>query len=139
VVLGETSKEKRVWGPALAGYFVGTRDHDDLVGTNQDDEMYGLAGRDDIRGKDGEDYIEGGTGNDDLFGQDDRDEIYGGAGLDRIVGGRGNDYINSADNGRVDTVDCGGGLNDRAVVDDEDIVVGGTTGTGSCEVVRVVP
>jgi Ca2+-binding RTX toxin-like protein len=105
-----------VAAPVLAGYFVGTRGADDLRGTNSSDEMFGLRGDDDIRGRSGEDYIEGGPGDDKLFGEDRADEIYGGSGRDRVEGGQGNDYINVADDGRVDRVDCGSGT-DTVVFD----------------------
>jgi hypothetical protein len=103
-------------GVALAGYFVGTRGDDKLKGTSKSDEMYGLRG------------------DDRLEGRGNNDEIYGGAGRDRIFGDEGDDYINSADKNRVDNVDCGGGTNDRAVVDDEDNVVP----LASCEVLTIV-
>jgi Ca2+-binding RTX toxin-like protein len=124
--------------PALAEYFVGTRFDDDLEGTNRSDEMYGLRGDDEIRAKDGNDYIEGGVGRDHLFGDAGKDEIYGGRSVDRVFGGPNADYINVADDRPDDRVECGGG-NDEAVVDTGDNVVGGTTGTGPCEVVRQVP
>jgi Ca2+-binding RTX toxin-like protein len=61
-----------------------------------------------------------------IRGGNNDDEIYGGRGQDDIFGNDGDDYINSADKDQPDTVDCGGGLNDRAVVDDEDNVILGT-------------
>ena len=103
--------------PALAAYFVGTRGGDDIRGTGRADEIYGLRGGDDLRGRGGDDYIEGGTGFDNIFGDEGEDEIYGGAGEDNIRGGGGDDYINSADDGRSDRVDCGGGTNDTVVYD----------------------
>jgi Ca2+-binding RTX toxin-like protein len=110
-----------VAGPALAGYFVGTRSADVLIGTNSDDEMYGLRGADRIEGRDNEDYIEGGTGDDRLFGDDRGDDIFGGAGRDRLVGGAGNDYLNAADDRGGDRVDCGSGT-DSGVADAGDTI-----------------
>ena len=111
-------------GVALAAYFVGTSGGDNLRGTNNADEMYGLRGNDTLVGRGGKDYIEGGTGFDVIRGGSNDDEIYGGRGQDDLFGNDGDDYINSADNDQPDTVDCGGGV-DRAVVDDEDNVIGG--------------
>jgi hypothetical protein len=88
--------------------FVGTRRSDRLVGTDGPDELRGLAGSDHINGRGGDDRLSGGAGNDHLAG---------GRGADRLLGGSGNDVLSARD-GRRDTVDCGKGRRDRAIVDD---------------------
>jgi hypothetical protein len=51
-----------------------------------------------------------------LDGQDGDDRITGGSAAETLVGGAGNDQIDARD-GVADSVDCGGQLLDRAVVD----------------------
>jgi hypothetical protein len=94
--------------------FVGTRRSDRLVGTNGPDELRGLAGNDHITGRGGDDRLSGGAGNDHLTG---------GRGTDTLLGGSGNDVLSARD-GRRDTVDCGTGRRDRAIVDQRDRVRG---------------
>jgi len=103
-------------GVALAEYFVGTRGNDQINGTNGRDEIYGLQGNDRLNGRGRADYIEGGTGRDRLIGGSGGDEIYGGRGQDKVFGNDGDDYINVADDGQVDEVDCGAGT-DTVVYD----------------------
>jgi Ca2+-binding RTX toxin-like protein len=109
-------------GVALAAEFTGTRNNDVIRGTGENDTMYGLSGDDQLFGRGDPDELYGGKGSDNLRGGPDGDELYGGTGNDDLFGGGGNDYINSADSSRPDLVDCGDGINDRAVVDDEDNV-----------------
>ena len=51
--------------------------------------------------------------------------LQGGADADTLNGGPGNDLIIANGDGAVDTIDCGDGDHDRAIVDPTDIVVGG--------------
>jgi len=51
-----------------------------------------------------------------LMGLDGEDQIIGGTGPETISGGDGSDHIDARD-GAADTIDCGGQLFDRAVVD----------------------
>ena len=51
-----------------------------------------------------------------LSGNDGDDQITGGSAAELLLGGRGNDRIDARD-GAPDTVDCGGQLLDRALVD----------------------
>jgi Ca2+-binding RTX toxin-like protein len=97
---------------------VGTQKSDYLGGSGWDDTIIGLGGNDTLLGGNGDDRIWGGAGN---------DVIVGGAGADHLSGGPGSDTIYAQD-GERDIVDCGPG-NDRAVVDDVDVV------RKNCEVV----
>jgi len=118
---------------------------DCISGGAGDDRLLGDAGMDYIIGGIGNDSISGGAGNDDLHGGAGNDRITGSAGLDALVGdagadrltdssgrdsfsgGAGNDRIMSRDTsafGRraVDTVRCGAGRFDIAIVDRGDSV-----------------
>lgn len=103
---GTTTSKRRL--------FIGTRRGDRLVGTNGPDELRGLAGDDRLSGLAGNDRLSGGDGN---------DRLTGGRGADTLIGGRGNDVLSARD-GKRDTVDCGAGRRDRAVVDRRDRVRG---------------
>jgi hypothetical protein len=94
--------------------FVGTRRADRLVGTDGPDELRGLAGNDRLSGLAGGDRLSGGAGN---------DRLTGGRGTDTLLGGSGNDVLSARD-GRRDTVDCGTGRRDQAIVDRHDRVRG---------------
>jgi len=94
--------------------FVGTRRADRLVGTDGPDELRGLAGNDRLSGLAGNDRLSGGAGN---------DRLTGGRGTDTLLGGSGNDILSARD-ARRDTVDCGAGRRDRAIVDRYDRVRG---------------
>ena len=118
---------------------------DCISGGAGDDRLFGDAGIDYIIGGAGNDGIAGGAGNDDLPGGAGNDRITGSAGLDILVGdagadrltdssgrdsfsgGAGNDRITSRDTtafGRRarDTVRCGAGRFDVAIVDRGDSV-----------------
>jgi Ca2+-binding RTX toxin-like protein len=100
--------------------------------------LSGLGGNDVLKGGDSPDAIDGGAGDDDLNGGNGNDTITGGPGKDTIVGDAtvsgcyvigyygacktpwGNDTINAQD-GEVDSVDCGPGQ-DTATVDANDVV-----------------
>ena len=100
--------------------------------------LSGLGGNDVLKGADSPDTIDGGAGDDDLNGGNGNDTITGGPGKDTIVGDAtatgcsvvgyfgscktpwGNDTINAQD-GEVDSVDCGPGQ-DTATVDANDVV-----------------
>ncbi len=123
---------------------VGTAGRDVLRGTAGTDILFGRAGRDDLlggRGADclygdgGRDRLVGGAGNDSMFGGDGDDRLTDGAGRDRFTGGRGNETIDARDRspaGRraADTIRCGAGRRDRAIVDRRDRV------DRDCETVR---
>ena len=133
-------------GPdGLNGHFFPTK----LYGLGGDDRLSGTgtpanrmdggAGNDTIEsgglllGGDGDDRLSsaiandiavrqsGGAGNDLLLGRYGNDRLVGGPGRDRISGGSGNDYLNARD-GERDSVRCGDGRADRAVVDRGDSV-----------------
>jgi hypothetical protein len=88
----------------------GTQGPDRLSGTARADELYGRAG------------------NDTLEGRGARDLIDGGPGRDRLSGGAGADWLAASEDGRADTVGCGGGL-DIVNADLADVV------KADCEVV----
>ena len=83
-----------------------------IRGTGAAEVINAGAGNDTVRAGGGRDVVRGGKGN---------DRIFGGSGKDTLVGGRGNDVIRARD-GKVDTINCGRGKKDRAVVDLKDIV-----------------
>jgi hypothetical protein len=106
----------------------GTIAGDRLLGLNGTDRLRGFAGRDCLFGGSGNDTLGGGgnadrlkgdDGNDKLNGGDGGDTLDGGEGKDRFDGGKGDDKVDAAD-GREETVRCGPGRNDRAVLDHED-------------------
>jgi hypothetical protein len=108
---------------ALAVVKAGGPGHDHLAGTSRSDTLRGLGGNDRLTGRGGADRLSGGPG---------ADKLIGGPGRDRLLGGGGNDRLRAKD-GAADTVDCGGGPADLAIVDALDEVA------ASCESVRGLP
>jgi peptidoglycan/xylan/chitin deacetylase (PgdA/CDA1 family) len=90
----------------------GTAGADSLVGTAAPDTLLGRGGADNLIGRAGSDKLLGGPGADRLLGS---------AGTDRLLGGAGNDRLLARD-GVADTVNCGSGSLDTAVVDSVDRV-----------------
>jgi len=115
---------------------VGSNGNNTLNGTPGVDIIFGLGGRDTIRGRGNRDCLYGGSGNDNLNGGAGGDRLFGNAGDDRLTdssgrdifnGGAGRDRINSRDRSRAgrrvrDTVRCGTGRRDTALVDRRDRV-----------------
>jgi hypothetical protein len=109
---------------------------DCLVGESGNDRLFGGSGGDSLLGGTGADLLGGAGGNDRLYGDAGRDRLAGGSGDDRLSdssgrdrfsGGAGNDTIDARDAtlaGRriADTVRCGSGTRDVALVDRIDIV-----------------
>ena len=134
-------------GCAHAGnVIVGTLGDDRRSGSALSDLMLGRRGVDVLHGLGGADCLYGNKGADRLFGGGGRDRLFGGPGPDRVSGGAGDDLIDSgsgrdriaagAGNDRVqarghtaDTIDCGPGRRDVAIVDNADR-------TRRCEQVR---
>ena len=106
-----------------------------------------MDGNDHLEGDPGNDFLDGGNGDDRLQGRKGTDHLVGGEGNDHLEGnfendvwraatatttsrttsaqnvfngGDGNDYIQAANNGIRDTIDCGPGT-DRADVDALDV------------------
>jgi Ca2+-binding RTX toxin-like protein len=106
----------------MAAAISGTQGNDTLRGTRQADQIYGLNGNDTLQGRARSDELYGGAGNDNLYGSGGNDDIYGGSGQDDLFGGPGADFLNSADRGTPDIVDCGAsdGAMDRVVYDSDD-------------------
>jgi len=120
-------------GVALAAAISGTQGNDTLRGTINIDQIYGLNGSDIISGGQSADELYGGAGNDDLYGGPGGDYLNGGKGIDIMFGEGGNDYIDAADNRPDDLVNCGAGVNDKAVYDTGDNV------KPNCEDQNLVP
>ena len=125
-------------GSAARDLLNGTTAGDALRGLAGNDRLTGLAGRDCLFGGAGNDRLSGGSGNDRLSGGSGKDRLSGGSGNDRLVGGRGRDRLSGGSgNDRVlargqarDTIDCGPGRRDVAIVDPFDH-------TSRCERVRL--
>lgn len=114
--------------------------NDFIVGTNDPETLFGRRGADIIFGLGGDDILFGGPGADRVFGGQGADHIYGGLGADTlrggsdadtILGGRGDDLILAAGDEAIDTIDCGPGRQDVAIVDPTDVVA------ANCEYVWV--
>lgn len=117
-------------GVAVAAAITGANGPDTLMGANKADEIHGIGGADDTSGKRGADELYAGGGEDEVIGGPGADEIHGSSTTGILLVEEGDDFINSADNGRQDVVNCGTGDDDRAIADDEDTVQG-------CEAVTV--
>ena len=107
-VLGEAASKRGTAGP------------DTLTGTAAADTLSGLGAGDTLSGRGGADRVLGGPGG---------DKLTGGPAADRVLGGPGNDRLLARD-GSADTVNCGPGSGDVAVVDNSDRVA------SSCEQVE---
>ena len=109
--------------------------NDTIDAGNGADFVFGGAGNDSILGGNGPDLLRGRAGDDTVDGGDGRDILFGGWGTDTLRGGAGNDRLHAvAKDGLLDTLDCGDGSRDVAVVREGEPV--SLTG---CEVVRTVP
>ncbi len=109
---------------------------DRLLGGAGADTLRGGDGNDDVQGEAGDDTLDGDAGNDKIAGGRGDDSLAGGAGADRLSdasgtdelsGGAGNDRLNARDTSAAgrrasDTVNCGAGSRDVAVVDRRDRV-----------------
>ena len=89
--------------------------------TDGNDKLNGGAGDDTLYGAGGNDTLKGGAGKDKLLGGAGKDKLDGGKGRNKLSGGSGNDSLRSR-NKVKDTVDCGSGRRDVAVVDKRDRV-----------------
>jgi Tol biopolymer transport system component len=104
---------------ACANKRLGSAGRDVLDGTTAGDTLRGLAGNDRLIGFASRDCLFGGSGRDRLRGGPDRDHVLGGEGRDRIAAGSGNDRVLARGQAR-DTIDCGPGRRDVALVDRHD-------------------
>jgi Tol biopolymer transport system component len=114
---------------ACANQRLGSAGRDLLVGTAAGDSLRGLGGNDRLTGFAGRDCLFGGSGVDRLRGGAGNDRLLGGRGRDRIAAGSGNDRVRARGQAR-DTIDCGPGAGDVAIVDPLDQ-------TRRCEQVRL--
>ncbi|HYH58396.1 MAG TPA: triple tyrosine motif-containing protein [Thermoleophilaceae bacterium] len=116
---------------------VGKDGNDRLLGGDGNDKLFGAGGKDKLLGGKGNDKLKGDAGNDTLKGDAGKDTLDGGKGNDKLTGGGGknkykggpgNDTL-KAKNKKKETVNCGPGKKDKAVVDKTDKTKG-------CETVK---
>lgn len=98
-------------GLAVAKTVNGGGGNDHLAGTGAKDTISGGGGDDDLFGKGAGDRLSGDSGN------DGPDRVYGGTGSDDLYGNKGNDFHNAFDEQPNDTVRCGSGNRDVAIID----------------------
>jgi Ca2+-binding RTX toxin-like protein len=161
------------WDNADVKCKTGTKRADNLLGNDSPDirivdAMWGEGGGDTLRGRRGFDGLEGGPGKDALYGGPGDDALYGDghdqAGgfdqsgqftgndkhIDKLYGGAGDDRIDAADVDapgtdaqKPDTISCGGGDHDFALIDvGIDVDPKGVTlkkGQAGCEIVASSP
>jgi Ca2+-binding RTX toxin-like protein len=119
--------EKRDFILARAG-------NDTVSGLGATDFLFGQKGNDTLNGDDGADRLWGGSEDDLLNGGDGPDWLWAGLGADQLFGGEGNDRLfAAADDGAVDTLDCGEHADDR----DRAVLRPGDTAV-NCERVRIL-
>jgi probable HAF family extracellular repeat protein len=120
-----TSGNDRLTGTSARNVICGLGGNDTINGLPANDTLFGdgcgvkAKAFDAAAGADGNDTLNGGKGNDKLYGAGGNDTLNGGPGVNTYSGGRGNDTID-ARNGRKETVDCGSGKKDVAIVDKND-------------------
>lgn len=108
--------------------------NDTVSGLGAADFLFGQKGNDTLNGDDGADRLWGGSGDDLLNGGDGPDWLWAGWGSDQLFGGEGNDRLfAAADDGAVDTLDCGEHADDR----DRAVLRPGDTAV-NCERVRIL-
>jgi Ca2+-binding RTX toxin-like protein len=109
------------WDNAIVKCIGGTNSDDKLVGRDDPDarmldNMWGKAGDDTLRARRGIDVLAGDAGADTLYGGPGDDGLFGDEGSDKIYGERGDDFIDAND-GKKDTISCGGGQGDWVQID----------------------
>jgi Ca2+-binding RTX toxin-like protein len=134
-----TNGKDNLDGTAHADVICGLLGNDTINGLGGNDTLWGDACGDKVKAllgsaavKDGKDTLNGGSGSDKLYGAGGNDKLSGGAGNDKLFGGggtnkysggSGNDTVN-ARNKKKETVNCGSGKKDVAIVDKKDKVKG---------------
>jgi DNA-binding beta-propeller fold protein YncE len=129
--LRPTAGNDTVTGSAAGETICGLLGNDVINGLGGNDILFGdlcnvkarLSGADKLFGGDGNDTLSGGKGKDTLDGGKGNDKLAGGPDVNSYKGGSGDDTV-SAQNGKVETVDCGAGKKDSASVDKRDKVKG---------------
>jgi Ca2+-binding RTX toxin-like protein len=123
--------------------------NDKMNGESGHDFLQGGLGNDVLRGGDDDEIsvlpcvipkdvcesMFGNQGNDKLYGGPGNDGMEGNEGNDKLFGEEGDDFIDAANDetsGSVDTVDCGSGIGDSAIVNQNDKVK-------NCENIAAVP
>lgn len=128
-----TPQRDRYWGYGGDDFLSGRAAADHLYGGRGADTLYAGRGADNVHGGRGNDRVRAGRGRDDFWGGRGADYIRAGYGADRLNGGPGNDTIlATADDGVVDSVDCGSGRDDHARIRAGDNAV-------NCETVETLP
>ncbi len=84
------------------------------------DRLVGGFASDTIDGGSQSDRLFGGSGNDELIGGGGNDRFFGGAGIDICAGGEGGDFFYVKDDGSIDQINGGNGL-DAAQYDKADV------------------
>jgi Ca2+-binding RTX toxin-like protein len=142
------------------GECTGTPKQDFISGTNNggfinaragDDIVFARGGANTIEGRSGADRLEGADGQDTLIGNGGPDQLRGFNGTNTYFGGPGNDSINAAfalepardevyggggndivaaNDAEPDTIDCGGGRDDRVATN---LVPANDTIAANCE------
>lgn len=125
-LLGQSATD-RLFGGSGADRLSGGRGSDRIRGQSGADRLGGGPGKDRLRGGDGPDRLKGDRGNDRLQGDRGNDRLSDHSGRDRLSGGAGNDRIDARDptrggRARRDSVTCGKGSHDVALVDRADRV-----------------
>jgi Tol biopolymer transport system component len=128
VITGTDGDDNRAGG-ALSDIIWGLLGDDLLRGLAGADCLYGQGGADRLLAASGDDRLFGGAGGDRLAGGAGHDRLVGGRGPDRIAAGPGNDHVRARGHA-LDTIDCGPGRGDVAIVDRRD-------STRRCEQVRL--
>lgn len=119
-------------GSTGSDYMDAMQDDDELFGNEGYDIMYGdaFAAPNNDTSTDGDDHLEGGPSFDELVGYGGADQLSGGddsdfifavessvnEGEDIVNGGSGNDFIDAQD-GVLDTINCGKGRRDAVFFD----------------------
>jgi Ca2+-binding RTX toxin-like protein len=117
-----------LWDNAVVKCIYGTPNRDVLLGRNDPDPLkvdllWGNSGNDTLRAGSGFDLLAGEDGADTLIGGSGDDGLLGGKGSDKLMAGDGADYIYAVEGDQntqatpaADTISCGGGNNDLAVI-----------------------
>ena len=118
--LGDSGNDTLSCFPQDSGcYLNGGAGDDVLTGGTGPDRLFGRRGHDLMHGGARDDKLDGGLGNDRLIGGAGMDVLGGGAGADRLAA---RENRSAGEKPRKDSVDCGAGRRDRAVVDRADDV-----------------
>jgi Ca2+-binding RTX toxin-like protein len=135
VVQHGTRGDDTLTGSGKRDFIFARAGNDTVWGLGAADFLFGQQGADTLNGDEGADRLYGGSEDDLLNGGAGPDWLWGGVGADRLFGDEGNDRLHAvADDGAVDTLDCGEHADDR----DRAVLRPGDTAV-NCERVRTLP